>query len=310
MMAGNKVLFIIGPTASGKSDLAFKLAEKLNTEIISADSRQIYKHLNIGTAKPSFEQLKKIKHHFIDELELNENFNASVFEQRSDKIIESLFEQNKIPIVVGGTGLYIRALLNGISDIEDIDYNLRVFLMKEREEFGNDYIFEKLKKLDPVSAKNMLPQNWKRVIRALEVIIATGKPIWQFHLNYKKELNFNPIIIGLSWERQELNNRIEIRVDHMIKTGLVDECKWIIQIGYDLKLNALNTVGYKEIFQYLYGAYDLNEAVRLIKRNTKHYAKRQLTWFKKEENIIWEQISSDDELNKLSEKIITNYLLN
>lgn len=310
MMAGNKVLFIIGPTASGKSDLAFKLAEKLNTEIISADSRQIYKHLNIGTAKPSFEQLKKIKHHFIDELELNENFNASVFEQRSDKIIESLFQQNKIPIVVGGTGLYIRALLNGISDIEDIDYNLRVFLMKEREEFGNDYIFEKLKKLDPVSAKNMLPQNWKRVIRALEVIIATGKPIWQFHQYFKKNINFEPMLIGLLWEKQELHKRIEIRVDHMIKTGLVDECKWIIQKGYDLKLNALNTVGYKEIFQYLYGAYDLNEAVRLIKRNTKHYAKRQLTWFKKEENIIWEQISSDDELNKLNEKIITNYLLN
>lgn len=298
-----KVIVIVGPTCSGKTHLSLQLAEILETEIISADSRQVYKLLNIGTAKPSALQLKKIKHHFIDELNPDEEFNASLFAEQAEIIVQRLINKNKIPIVVGGSGLYIRGLIDGISESADSNSELRAELLELRQKYGNDYLYEELKKVDKISADKMLPQNWKRVIRAIEVIRLTGKPIWQHHTYDRKKNNFKYRQICLKWERSELYKNIELRVDEMINSGLVDEVESILKSGYDKKLNSLNTVGYKEIIQYLEDEISLNRAIELIKRNTRRFAKRQMTWFNADNRIEWFNINSINDLNLLADKI-------
>ena len=298
-----KVIVIVGPTCSGKTHLSLQLAKILETEIISADSRQVYKLLDIGTAKPTREQLKKIKHHFIDELNPDEDFNASKFAEEAELILQSLNDKNKTPIVVGGSGLYIKGLIDGISESADSNSELRAELLELRQKYGNDYLYEELKKVDKVSADKMLPQNWMRVIRAIEVIRLTGKPIWQHHTEAKKNSNFIYQQIGLKWERTELYKNIELRVDEMIEAGLVEEVKSILKSGYDKKLNSLNTVGYKEIIQYLENEISLNRAVELIKRNTRRFAKRQMTWFNADKRIEWFNINSINDLDLLAEKI-------
>ncbi|MEO8232777.1 MAG: tRNA (adenosine(37)-N6)-dimethylallyltransferase MiaA [Ignavibacteriota bacterium] len=298
-----KVIVIVGPTCSGKTHLSLQLAKILETEIISADSRQVYKLLDIGTAKPSTQQLKKIKHHFIDELNPDEDFNASMFAEEAELILQSLIDKNKIPIVVGGSGLYIKGLIDGISESADSNSELRLELLELRQKYGNDYLYEELKKVDRISTDKMLPQNWKRVIRAIEVIRLTGKPIWQHHTEAKKNNNFTYQQIGFKWERSELYKNIELRVDEMIETGLVEEVKSILKSGYDKKLNSLNTVGYKEIIQYLENEISLNRAVELIKRNTRRFAKRQMTWFNADKRIEWFNVNSINDLDLLAEKI-------
>ena len=298
-----EVIVIVGPTCSGKTYLSLKLASMLNSEIISADSRQIYKYLNIGTAKPSSDQVKKIKHHFIDELMPDDDFNASKFAERTKIILEGLIIQNKIPVVVGGSGLYIKALIDGISESADTDNELRAEFLELRKKFGNNYLYEELKKVDDVSAAKMLPQNWKRVIRALEVLKLSGKPIWQHHDNQTRSKKFNYRQIGLLWDRKILYQNIEERVDQMIGSGLVDEVESILKSGYSKDLNSLNTVGYKEIIQYLDDEISLDRAVELIKRNTRRYAKRQMTWFNADKRINWSNINSVNDLDLLAEKI-------
>lgn len=298
-----EVIVIVGPTCSGKTYLSLRLAEILKSEIISADSRQIYKYLNIGTAKPSSDQVKKIKHHFIDELKPDDDFNASKFAERTKIILEELIRQNKIPVVVGGSGLYIKALIDGISESADTDNELRAEFLELRKKFGNNYLYEELKKVDDVSAAKMLPQNWKRVIRALEVLKLSGKPIWQHHDNQTRSKKFNYRQIGLLWDRKILYQNIEERVDQMIGSGLVDEVESILKSGYSKDLNSLNTVGYKEIIQYLDDEISLDRAVELIKRNTRRYAKRQMTWFNADKRINWSNINSVNDLDLLAEKI-------
>lgn len=298
-----EVIVIVGPTCSGKTYLSLRLAEILKSEIISADSRQIYKYLNIGTAKPSSDQVKKIKHHFIDELMPDDDFNASKFAERTKIILEGLIIQNKIPVVVGGSGLYIKALIDGISESADTDNELRAEFLELRKKFGNNYLYEELKKVDDVSAAKMLPQNWKRVIRALEVLKLSGKPIWQHHDNQTRSKKFNYRQIGLLWDRKILYQNIEERVDQMIGSGLVDEVESILKSGYSKDLNSLNTVGYKEIIQYLDDEISLDRAVELIKRNTRRYAKRQMTWFNADKRINWSNINSVNDLDLLAEKI-------
>lgn len=298
-----EVIVIVGPTCSGKTYLSLRLAEILKSEIISADSRQIYKYLNIGTAKPSSDQVKKIKHHFIDDLKPDDDFNASKFAERTKIILEGLIIQNKIPVVVGGSGLYIKALIDGISESADTDNELRAEFLELRKKFGNNYLYEELKKVDDVSAAKMLPQNWKRVIRALEVLILSGKPIWQHHDNQTISKKFNYRQIGLLWDRKILYQNIEERVDQMIGSGLVDEVESILKSGYSKDLNSLNTVGYKEIIQYLDDEISLDRAVELIKRNTRRYAKRQMTWFNADKRINWSNINSVNDLDLLAEKI-------
>lgn len=300
------VIVIVGPTCSGKSDVAFNLAFKLNTEIISADSRQIYKQLNIGTAKPSSDKLQKIKHHFINELNIDEKFDASKFEVKGLKIIDEMFNKNKVPIVAGGTGLYIKALIDGITSSIPNDINFRDDLLKRRREFGNEYLFNELKKIDPISADKMLPQNWKRVIRALEVFHLTGKSIIKIQKEVNRESKIKFIQFGLKWNRELLYQRINERVEKMINLGLVNEVKEILSQGYDKNLYSLNTVGYKEIIDYLENKHSLEKAIDLIKRNTRRYAKKQFTWFNKDKRIFWFDIKSEEELLDNTNKIIAN----
>jgi tRNA dimethylallyltransferase len=302
-----KVIVIAGPTCSGKTSLSLLLAEKLNSEIISADSRQFYKYLNIGTAKPDPEILQKTKHHFIDILEPDEYFNASMFEKQALIVIENLFNNNKVPIVVGGSGLYLKALTEGIfNDAADRNLELREKFLKIREEKGNVGLYEELKKADPESAEGMLPQNWKRVMRALEVFYTTGKSIHKFHVEQNRNSNIDFKIFGLNWEREILYKNIETRVNQMVEDGLINETKYILNQGYSQSLNALNIVGYKEIIACLEGEISMDKAVELIKRNTRHYAKRQMTWFRKVNGIRWFDISYLNDLFVISDEIINS----
>jgi tRNA dimethylallyltransferase len=298
-----EVTVIVGPTCSGKTKLSLYLAEKLNIEIISADSRQIFKLLDIGTAKPDKVLLNKIKHYFIDELYPDEDFNVNMFSKKSELIIENLLNKNKIPLVVGGSGLYIKSLIDGISESADTNPEIRSELLDIKQKLGNDYLYNELKKVDGVSASKMLPQNWKRVIRALEVYKLTGKPIWQHHYKEQVQDRYKFKQFGLLWNREVLYKNIENRVDEMINLGLVDEVKSVLNAGYSKSLNALNTVGYKEIIQYLENEISIDKAIELIKRNTRRYAKRQMTWFNSDKRIEWHQINSENDLLNLANKI-------
>jgi tRNA dimethylallyltransferase len=283
------------------------LATQLKSEIISADSRQFYKYLNIGTAKPTSETLKKIKHHFVDFLEPDEEYNVSKFEINVQEIINSLLKNRIIPIVAGGSGLYIKALIDGIFESADRDDEYRKELNQKRNEFGNEFLYNELMKVDPKSAKIMLPQNWKRVMRALEVIHLTGEPIWKHHKEKKDKSEFDFHQFGIMWDRETLYVNINNRVDAMIENGLVSEVEKILAFGYDKNLNSLNTVGYKEIILFLEGEHSLERAIELIKRNTRHYAKRQMTWFRKDDRIKWFDVKSYEELSN-SAKIIVQKL--
>ena len=301
-----RVIVITGPTCSGKTYLGLILAQLISGEIISADSRQIYKRLNIGTAKLSLEKLKNVKHHFIDILNPDENYDANKFSIDAENIIDDIHKRKMTAIVVGGSGLYVKALIEGIVDSADKDENLRNELFAKKEKYGNEFLYNELIKVDPISSEKMLPQNWKRVIRALEVIYLTGKPIWQHHSNQNKNSKFSFYQIGLNWDREALYTRIEERIDMMIEDGLVDEVIGILNDGYDKNLNSLNTVGYKEIISYLDEEITLNRAIELIKRNTRRYAKRQLTWFKADERIKWFNVSSQDDIDDLNLQLINN----
>jgi tRNA dimethylallyltransferase len=301
-----KVIVIVGPTCSGKTKVSIELAKKINSEIISADSRQIYMYLDIGTAKPSIENLESVKHHFINYLYPDENYNVSRFESDTLEVIEKLFSENKIPVVAGGSGLYIHAIVDGIFDAVNADDEFREEFNLKREKFGNEYWYEELKKVDPLSASEMLPQNWKRVMRAIEVYNLTGIPIWKFQRDYKRETNINFIQFGIEWPREILYDNINNRVVSMISDGLVNEVKSILKAGYNSNLNSLNTVGYKEIISYLQNEISLDRAVELIKRNTRRYAKRQLTWFRKDKRINWIKIQSEEQLKEIPDYIINH----
>jgi len=304
---GQKVIVIVGPTCSGKTRLSLILAEKLKSEIISADSRQVYKYLTIGTAKPSANELRIIKHHFIDELEPNEEFNADLFSKRAKEIISRLIEKDSIPIVVGGSGLYIKALVDGITQTVVSNKLLRNELLELRKKYSNAYLYDELKKIDPISAEKMLPQNWKRVIRAIEVFKLTGKPIWQHHIENPIQQEFEFFQYGLKWDRKKLYQNIECRVDEMIKNGFIEEVKMILDEGYSKEINSLNTLGYKEIIDLLDGKLTFNEAVNRIKINTRRFAKRQMTWFNADKRIKWFEIDSYEELNNIAENILEDF---
>ncbi len=298
-----KIIVIVGPTCSGKTKLSLNLAQKLDSEIISADSRQIYKYLDVGTAKPISEELKSVKHNLIDFLDPKEEYNVSKFEKDALKEISRILNNKMMPIVVGGSGLYIKAIIDGIFDTVDTDVEIRQNLMDERKKFGNEYIYEKLKQNDPKTASTLLPQNWKRIIRALEVYFITGIPIWKHQEEYKREADFTFLQFGLNWEREVLYSNIENRVDEMMELGLVNEVKSILEMGYSKELNALNTVGYREIIEYFEGKVSMERAVELIKRNTRRYAKRQLTWFRKDERVKWFDVNSVKDLENSSSDI-------
>ena len=300
----NQLVTIIGPTAIGKTGLAIKIAEFYKTEIVSADSRQFYRELNIGTAKPSSSELSKIKHHLINNKSIHEQYNINDFEKDAIESINSIFKKNKVAVLVGGSGLFINSVLYGLDEIPAIDENIRNSLYSDMDSLGIKVLQEKLKLLDPNSYDNIDIDNPRRLIRALEVTIGSGKPYSSFLKKTKKTRNFNVITIGLNQDRAELYEKINTRVDNMIKGGLIDEVKGL----YELKnLKTLNTIGYSEVFKYIDGVYSKDECINEIKKNTRRYAKRQLTWFKSIENVKWVSPNYDlkDVLNHI-ERLINN----
>jgi tRNA dimethylallyltransferase len=281
----NKYLVIIlGPTASGKTDAAIQIADLFNTEIISADSRQLYKELKIGTAVPDNSQLKMICHYFIGTLSVHDYYNASMYEQDVLKTLDSLFIKKDLVIMVGGSGMYIDVICHGIDDLPSIDPVVRETLVQKIKNEGIESLRLDLKRIDPEYYSRTDLKNPKRILKGLEVYYMTGIPYSAFLSGQKKERPFKIIKIGLNPDRAELYEMINKRVDNMIKKGLVEEAKSL----YGIKdCNALNTVGYKEIFDYLEGKITLEQSVSLIKRNTRRYARRQLTWFRKDKTIRW-----------------------
>jgi tRNA dimethylallyltransferase len=302
-----EVIVIVGPTASGKTSLSIEVASQINTEIISADSRQFYRELNIGTAKPSSEDLKRVKHHFINFLDPLEDYNISRFREEALIVCEKLWSKGQIPVITGGSGLYIKALIDGISNTPDPDPELRERLMKEKELYGADYLYNKLRKIDPVISASMIPQNWKRVIRALEVYYIMGRPISEVHKDSAMKDSLSSYQFGIMWDRKVLYDRINTRVDEMIRVGFVDEVRELLQRGFNPDSNSFNTVGYKEIVSFLKEEISFEKAVELIKRNTRRYAKRQLTWFRKDARIHWETIKSNEELYIFAERIVNQF---
>lgn len=295
------LIVIVGPTGIGKTSTGIYLASKLNTEIISADSRQFYKELKIGTATPSKEELSAVKHHFIGNLSIHDYYNAGSFEIETIALLENLFKSKEQVIMLGGSGMYIDAVCRGIDDLPTIEPEIRLQLQDKYKKEGIESIRFLLKKLDPEYYAIVDLKNPKRILKGLEICLMTGKTYTSFRTSTKKKRSFNILKIGLNTNREDLYRIIEQRVDKMIEQGLVEEAKSL----YKYKdLNSLNTVGYKELFPYFENEYDLNRAIELIKRNTRRYAKRQLSWFKRDESIMWfEKNENNKILNYINEKL-------
>lgn len=275
---------IVGPTAVGKTALSIELAQKLNTEIISADARQIFTELEIGTAKPSFAQLNEVKHHFINTKSIQEAYDAATFGREALDRINQLFETCNHVILCGGSGLYIKAVLEGFDEMPNVPPAIRESINQQYKINGLGWLQQEVQRLDPDYFHLVDQMNPHRLIRALELSYFSGKPMAYFRQKKKKELPFEVIKIGLELPREELFARIDQRMDDMIEQGLFEEAARF----YEHKnLNALQTVGYQEIFDFMDGLYDKEEAIRLLKRNTRRYAKRQITWFKKDREISW-----------------------
>ena len=285
MSLKNKYLIVIvGPTAVGKTALSIEIAKRYHTSILSADSRQIYKELSIGTAKASMEEQDGVPHYFVDSLSIEEPFNAGMFEREGLALLETLFEKNDVVVLCGGTGLYVKALLEGMDELPETDLELRAALNKEFEERGLEAMQQELKSIDAVTYNQIDLQNPLRVFRAIEVYRQTGIPLSEYKTGEKKQRSFDVIKIGLTMDREELYARIDKRMDLMLAVGLEDEAKKYIA---HRNVNALQTVGYSEIYGCVDGLYDREEMIRLLKRNSRRYAKRQLTWFTRDEEITW-----------------------
>ncbi len=300
----NRIIVIVGPTASGKTNLSIELAKRMNGEIISADSMQIYKYMDIGTAKPTEEEMQGIKHYLVDEVLPSEDFNVVRFKELAEKYIENILEKGKQPIVVGGTGLYISSLINNINFSEsESDWELRETLKKEAEELGPEHLHKKLQEVDPESALNIHPNNIKRVIRALEVYYQTQKPI-SYHNEISRLIapKYEFILVGLTTDRQALYERINRRVDIMVENGLVDEVKKLVDLGYADSIISMQGIGYKEILEFLTNNSTLEQAIENIKQGTRRYAKRQITWFKRINGIKWFNIdNTGNNINVINE---------
>jgi len=285
------VIIILGPTAVGKTSVAIKLAEHFQTEIISADSRQCFKELNIGVARPSQEELKRVKHHFIASHSIHENVSAGIFALYALDKTNELFQRHDVVIMTGGTGLYIKAFCEGMDEIPDVPAAIRKEFVTQYEQNGIEWLRREIEVKDPEFFKLGEIQNPQRLLRALEVIEATGKSILEFHKHEKKEREFNIVKIGLELSKEELHRNIDARVDKMVQDGLVDEAKKLLAYR---NFNALQTVGYSEIFNYFEGNMSLVQAVDLIKKHTRQYAKRQITWFKKDKAITWVSATNEN----------------
>ena len=292
-----KLIAIVGPTASGKTNLAIDIANYYDCEIISADSRQFYQEMNIGTAKPSENQLIDVKHHFINNLSVTDNYTVGDFKDEVNTFLNLYFNSNDYVVMVGGSGLFIDAVINGIDDFPKVPKSLRNKINSAFESKGIEYLKDELKKLDPKYYEIVDLNNHRRIIRALEVCYFSDKPYSSFLNSSKKNTkNYDVIIIGLCPRKDILEIRINNRVDEMINNGLVKEVKSLLKYRV---LNPLNTVGYKELFEFIDGLISLEDAIELIKLNTRKYSKRQMTWFKKNKDILWFEKNDKHLIEKL-----------
>jgi tRNA dimethylallyltransferase len=280
----SNLVIVVGPTAVGKTDFCVKLAKIFGAEVISCDSRQLYKEMQIGTAKPTPKEMGGVPHHFVDSHSVADLYSAGDFERDVGQLLETYFKKKEIAIMSGGTGLFVRAVTDGLDEMPSAPVEIRERLMFRLESEGIQALQKELKELDPIAFEEMDLNNSQRVVRALEVCISTGKPFSSFKQRGNKIHKYNIIKIGLERSREELYDRINRRVDLMLQAGLVDEVKTLQEFENQ---NALQTVGYKEVFGYLKGEYAYDEMVELLKRNTRRYAKRQMTWFKNQDTFEW-----------------------
>lgn len=299
-MMKKPLVVIVGPTAVGKNEVARELAKRIGGEIVSCDSRQVYRYLDIGTAKPTKEERREIPHHLIDIIEPDKEFNAFLYARKAHKVISGIQRRKGIPILVGGSGLYLRAVIDGISLKAGRDKKIREGL----EKFGSNYLYKKLKKVDPETASRLHPHDRVRIIRALEVHKLTGEPISTLQRLSKRRPDYVLMMIGLKRGREELYQRINERVDRMMGEGLVEEVRGLLEKGFSKDLIARKGLGYKEIIGYLNGEYDLKEAIQLLKRNTRRFAKRQLTWFNQDKRIHWIEMTGEAGANKIASEIV------
>lgn len=299
-----KIIFLIGPTAVGKTALSLKLARKINAEIISLDSMQVYQGIDILSSKPGLKPRRKIKHHLIDILSPDKEFDAACYRRLAVKAIKDIYQKGKIPLFVGGTGLYLKVLREGIFSAAGKDEGLRQELYREAETSGSEHLHQKLKEVDEESAARIHPHDTKRIIRALEVHKLTGKPISELRKKRKGlEDKYEIIVFGLNKDREVLYKNIDQRVDEMFERGLVDEVKKLPAAS--LSLTCRQAIGIREIRDYLEGKHDLEQARSLLKKNTRNYAKRQLTWFRKDKKIIWLDADEKQIVNRMTRYILS-----
>lgn len=312
ILSKENLIVIIGPTAVGKTALGIKLAQKYNTEIISGDSMQVYRDLNIGTAKVTVEESQGIKHHLIDILDIDQKFSAADFQNQAKKIISKINAKGKIPIIVGGTGLYIESLIDNFNFLEvKEDPIYRQSLWNRLEKFGSELLHRELVEIDAKAANNIHPNDHKKLIRALEVHhLSQGYN--KSSLSKKSQSNYNLLYLGLKKDRNQLYQTINKRVDQMIEGGLLDEAKYLLAANLDPETNSMLAIGYKELFPYLKGELELEACVDILKRNSRRFAKRQMTWFKRDERIIWldrGQLSESEIIQKAEELINDKFFL-
>jgi tRNA dimethylallyltransferase len=278
---------VVGPTGSGKSELALRLAEEWAGEIVNCDSLQLYRHLDIGTAKPTVKERGNIPHYFLDIIDPDQEYNAGIFGEQARSVVDRLFADRMVPVVVGGSGLYVRSLTDGLFDGPGADPEFRAIMERRLAQGEFPALLEELQRVDPASAARIDPSKPRRIVRALEVFHSTGTPLSALQERKKPQIDFTVLLCGLGLDRRQLYAGIERRVDGMIKRGLLEEVRRLQIMGYDRSLNALNTVGYAEAFAHLAGEISAEEMVRLIKRNTRRYAKRQMTWFSADRRVHW-----------------------
>ena len=299
------IVVICGPTGLGKTAVSIELAIESHGEIIGADSMQIYRYMNIGTAKPTLNEQKRVHHHLIDIVDPDEPFDAASFAKMAGDVIIKLHAEGIVPFVVGGTGLYIKALVHGLSQAGPADKDIRMRLKEAESLHGSGFLYERLSKCDSVAAERIHPNDTFRIIRALEVYEATGMAISQYSKNHRFEKRrFNVLKIGLHMERKAMYDRINRRVDAMIEAGLVDEVNKLLGMGYSEDLKSMQSIGYRHMVDYIKGRITWEEAVRTLKRDSRRYAKRQITWFKADPEILWAEPEQSGYIKQLVKKFL------
>ncbi len=303
----NVVIVLVGPTGVGKTHLSELLAEQLPVEIVSADSRQIYRYMDIGTAKPPKELLLRIPHHFIDILNPDQYYSAGEYGKDARQRIKEIFQRKHVPLIVGGSGLYLRALLEGFFENDVRNQKIRESLEERLRREGPQSLHRDLQKVDPESARRIHPNNSQRIIRALEVYLASGVPLSRLQQKKLPPPSFSALKFGLTRERKKLYADINRRVETMFQQGLIQEVSRILGMGYEKNLNSLNSVGYKEVIQYLEGELDYDTCVELVKRNSRRYAKRQYTWFRADPEIQWIEVEDEADFRRAANLIVQEY---